>query len=128
MNTAPSIEVSAKEFSARAAMVGAEPPRVAAEEKGGKKARKVRARKDGSGQEKAWNMEPIKTKMDHMVSRYNHMKEAANDFSETVKAVAKDSGFNTAAVRQFVVAKAGEKFEERKRYFEQLSLLFETGE
>ena len=85
------------------------------------------ARKEG-GQEKVQNLEPVKTRMPEMVRLFNKHKEAGEDYSAAVKSLAEDSGFNAKSVRQFVNAKAGEKFEERKRDAVQLVLLFEEGE
>ena len=55
--------------------------------------------------------------------------EAAEDFAAAVKKTAEASGMLATVVRRFVIARAGEKFEEKKRECEQLDLLFsEVGE
>lgn len=125
MDNVSTIGVSKDQFVQRAALVGSEPPRVQVEESDKpKRGRKPKMRKEG-GQEAVQGMKALDDKMAHMIERYTHAKEAATDFSDTVKAVAEQSGFLTKVVRQLVIAKAGEKFEDRKREVGQLSLLFD---
>lgn len=50
---------------------------------------------------------------------------ASDDLSSAVKKAAEDCGLNAKAVRQFVTARAGDKFEKARKSCEQLALLFE---
>lgn len=129
MDNVSTIGITQEQFAQRAALVGSEPPRVEpnAEDKPkgkGKRGRKAKMRVEG-GQEKVQDLTALDDKMEHLIDTYNSAKERATDFSEAVKAAAESSGFLTKVVRQLVIAKAGEKFEDRKREVGQLSLLFE---
>ena len=67
--------------------------------------------------------------MDALVKLKVRADEAAEDFAEAVKKTAEQAGLLATVVRRFVVARAGEKFEEKRRECEQLDLLFsEVGE
>lgn len=92
-------------------------------ETGGK--RGTRGRKDNDGQEATIKTKVIKDKMDELLTLQTKAENASARFSDAIKAVAESSGINAGALRKFVTARAGEKFEERKRDCEQLSLLFE---
>lgn len=81
-------------------------------------------RVDG-GQEQIERPEIVSVAMDELVALYKIQKDAGEAFSDAVKAVAVKSGFLAKTVRSFAVAKAGEKYSERKRESVQLSLLFD---
>jgi ATP-dependent 26S proteasome regulatory subunit len=91
-------------------------------------ARGRRGRKDNSGQETVFNPEALATRADDLVNLYKAQCTAADDFSEAVKAVAEKAGVNAASVRKFIVAKAGDDFEEAKAKVLQLALVFEEVE
>lgn len=86
--------------------------------------RKPRARKDG-GQEQEIKLKPVKDRIDQLVSLHNTAQTATTEFGEAIKKAAEDSGLQASVVRRFVVARAGEKFEERKREVQQLEMLFD---
>ena len=90
-----------------------------------KKGRRIRARKDAEGQEAVIELCALRDKMDHLTSLYGSAKEAREIYGEAVKAIAEKAGLQSSVVRKFVSAKASEKFEEKKRESEQLSLCFE---
>lgn len=87
--------------------------------------RKPLGRVDADGQEAAISMDPIKDRIENLVRLCESAKAASNDFSEAIKDTAEKSGLLASVVRKFVVAKAGEKFDDKKRECEQLSLLFD---
>lgn len=87
--------------------------------------RRAKARKDASGQEATIKLDAIRERIDHLVLSYRHASDAAETFSEDVKAVAEKAGINAAAVKKFVVARAGEHFEDKKRDVMQMALVFE---
>jgi hypothetical protein len=89
------------------------------------RANRPRGRRDAEKQEKVIKTDILKDKVDDLVGLYKAQQESANDFSERVKKVAETSGLLAASVRRFVVARAGENFEEAKTKALQLSLLFE---
>jgi hypothetical protein len=84
----------------------------------------TKGRKDG-GQEAALKAKPVKDKITHLVKLYNAAREAAEDLSNGIKTVAEEAGCNAKVLRSFVVARAGESFEEKHREVEQLAFLFE---
>lgn len=84
-------------------------------------------RKD-KGQEAVFNPEALATRADDLVKLYKAQCTAASDFSEAVKACAEKAGVNAANIRKFVVAKAGDDFEDTKRKVLQLALVFEEVE
>jgi hypothetical protein len=67
----------------------------------------------------------LKDSIDDLVLLCADSANAALNFSEAIKAHAEKSGLLASVVRKFVIARAGEKFGEKKRECEQLSLLFE---
>lgn len=85
----------------------------------------ARGRKDNSGQEVEPDASKVVDKIDDLVEAKHKAEKAAEAFSSKVKAVAKEAGMNAAAVRKIVDAKAGENFEQQRRYAAQLHLLFE---
>jgi hypothetical protein len=94
-----------------------------------RKTRSTRGRKDENRQEKIISLGPVKERIDALVKLYKEAASSAEALSEDIKAVAEKAGINASALRKFVTARAGEKFEERKRDCEQLEMLFsEIGE
>ena len=88
-----------------------------------KRGRKPKARIE-DGQEKVIHMETLKTREQQLISLFETAKSAKQDLSDAVKKCAVDSGLLSKVVRQYITAKAGEKFDERKLECEQLSLVF----
>lgn len=87
--------------------------------------RTARGRQDRSRQEKVIDMSKLKEKLDHLVSLNKTAKDASKDYSDAVKAAAEKSGLLASVVRRYVVAKAGDSFDEKKKEAEQLALVFE---
>lgn len=93
------------------------------------KGRKVRGRKNADNQEAVTRPQLVSEKIDELVLLYTTAQACSADFGDAVKAAAEASGYNAAAIRKFVVARAGENFQERKRELEQQMELFsEVGE
>lgn len=88
------------------------------------KTRKPRARQDGK-QEAVERPQILRESMEELVRLKKASDEAAADFSEAIKAKAKEAGFLASVVRRLVVARAGDKFAEKQREVEQLALVFE---
>lgn len=77
----------------------------------------------------AIKLETIKIRIDHLLQLKRTADGAATDYAEAVKAVAESANCIPGVVKKFVSARFGEKFIEKKREAEQLSLLFdEIGE
>ena len=91
----------------------------------GKKKRERKGRVGKDKQEAVMNRAAVNDKADYLVGLYRTSTDAANDFSEAIKAVSEKAGMNASAVRRFIVAKAGENYAEAKRTVTQLSLLFD---
>jgi len=86
-------------------------------------------RKDGTGQDAVVTMDPVKERVEELIELYVKSGDAAAKFNEAIKTTAEKSGLLASTVRKFVVARAGEKFDEVKREVEQLALVFdEVGE
>lgn len=86
---------------------------------------KAKGRKDADHQEAVIRTRIVKEAIDDLCDLHAKRQEAADCYNDAVKAVAEKSGLLASAVNRFVVARAGEKFEEAKRKCDQLSLLFE---
>lgn len=86
--------------------------------------KKPSARTDG-GQEAVERPQVLREAMDELVRLKKAADEASSDLSEAIKAKAKESGFLASVVRRLVVARAGDKFQEKQREVEQLALVFE---
>lgn len=85
-------------------------------------------RKDSQGQEAVIKLDQVKDKVDYLVGLYKTATSASSDLNDGIKAIAEKSGLLASVVRKYVVAKAGDKFEEKAREVEQLSLLFDVAE
>jgi hypothetical protein len=86
---------------------------------------KPRGRIDHDQQDAVIKLEPVREKVEHLEMLYGVAVAAKDHFADAVKTVAEESGLLAAVVRKFVVARASEKFDEKKRQCEQLSLVFE---
>lgn len=87
--------------------------------------RKAKGRKDEDKQEAVINLESLVTKIDELIKLHRAQEEAKTDFADAVKAVAEKAGLHAKNVRSFIIAKAGDKFEDKKAQVGQLSLIFE---
>ena len=94
-------------------------------ETNGKSKRKAKGRKDEEKQEAVIKTGALAVKADELVRLYKAQEYAANDFAEAIKTTAETAGLHAKNVRSFIIAKAGEKFEEKKAQVEQLALIFE---
>ncbi len=89
------------------------------------KAKSARGRKDADKQEAVIKTKIVKDRVEELVNLKRAADEAGVQFNDAIKAAAEKSGLLAATVRKFVVARAGENFEEEARKVEQLSLIFE---
>jgi hypothetical protein len=85
----------------------------------------VRGRKDRNNQEAVVKLDVIKDRIDELVQRYKAAQDEAEGFNSGIKAAAEASGLLASVVRKFVVARAGEKFADKKNEAMQLSIIFE---
>lgn len=74
---------------------------------------------------KTYKLEAMSVAVDHLSELHDIMKSAQTDFNDAVKAVAETSGLDAPTVRSFIVARCGDKFDEKKEKVAQLSLVFE---
>lgn len=86
---------------------------------------KPRGRIDKDKQDAVIKLKVVRDKVDHLMELHQASRIASEDFSAAINHVAEEAGLLASVVRRFVVAKAGEKYSEKKRECEQLSLLFE---
>jgi hypothetical protein len=89
---------------------------------------KVRGRKEKTGdhQEAIIKLDALSAAvLGTLVADYKHACEAGDTFSDGIKAQAEKAGIQSSVLRKFVVASAGENFDDKKRDAMQLSLLFE---
>lgn len=93
---------------------------------GTRKRRTPIGRKNEDKQEQVIEFDEIKSSLSELVGLYQAAEESNTTFSDAIKETAERSGILAGTLRKFVVAKAGEQFEERKRACQQLSLLFES--
>ncbi|MDA8260241.1 MAG: hypothetical protein M0Z99_32185 [Betaproteobacteria bacterium] len=84
-----------------------------------------RGRKDAEKQEAVIKMKEVKDRIEDLVKLYNAAGDANDKLNDAIKATAEKAGLLSSVVRKFVVARAGENFEEAKRNVEQLSLCFD---
>jgi len=71
----------------------------------------------------------IADRIEQLVRLHNKAKETAEEEKEAIVKAGEDSGYPASVVRKFVVARAGENFEEKKRQCElQMELFEEVGE
>ena len=86
---------------------------------------KPRGRIEKDAQDAVIKLKVVKDKIAHLIELHQASRVSSEDFSAAVNHVAEEAGLLASVVRRYVVAKAGEKFAEKKRECEQLSLLFE---
>ena len=93
-----------------------------------RKLRAPRGRRSGR-QEEVVDLGKIKKLMadriDELVALHVAASGASENLSMAIKAAAEACGLNAKAMRQFVTARAGDKFQKARTNCEQLSLLFE---
>jgi len=82
-------------------------------------------RKDADKQPAVERPEALVKRLDELITLHRKLVSAGEEFSDAVKATAEDSGMLAKNVRSFVLARAGERFVEKKREVAQLALLFE---
>ena len=91
--------------------------------------RRATGRKGPDKQELVTKPDVIKKGIDNLVTLHHHAAAASEQLNDAVKALAEKSGYNASAVRKFMLARAGEKYEEMKKLAEQqLELFSEVGE
>lgn len=96
---------------------------------GSKKGTKSRGRKTADKQPAVERPQVLGEKMSELLKLHSEVVLATEEFGEAIKKVAEESGLLAKNVRSFVLARAGERFAERKREVGQLDLLFnEIGE
>jgi hypothetical protein len=84
---------------------------------------------DADKQPAAQQPQVIADRIDELVKLKGAADDAAESYADSITKAAEDSGYLASVVRKFVTARAGEKFEERKRECEQqLELFEEVGE
>lgn len=88
----------------------------------------AKGRKDADKQEAVIKMESLVTNVDHLTVLYREMETAKVDFAEGVKAVAEAAGLHAKNVRSYIIARAGDRFDDKKAQICQLSLIFEEAE
>ena len=89
------------------------------------KAPKARGRKDSQGQSEVIRSDVVKDRLDELVRLYNVATESTDALSEAVNAAAEASGFNAAAVRAVVRAKATDTWQDKAQKAAQLALAFD---
>ena len=94
----------------------------------GQKLRKILSigRKGAAKQEQVFKRTVLNDREQLLVKSCREAKEAATQFSDDVKAVAEQCGLNAATVRRYIIAKAGEHYDEAKGKVAQLSLIFDV--
>ena len=70
-------------------------------------------------------LNPLKEVVTYLIELYTKSGEAADKLNDAIKATAEKTGLMASVIRKYVVARAGESYEERKRDADQLSLVFE---
>jgi hypothetical protein len=91
----------------------------------GKKLRKPRGRKDADKQEAVTKPQVVEKRIVELVQLHIAAHDASEAESDAIKKCAEDSGYNASAIKKFIVARAGDKFLEKKRDCEQQMELFE---
>ncbi len=91
-----------------------------------RKAKRARTgRTNPDKQEAIIKLEAVSDRINHLIKLHTSATEAATDFNDAIKAVAEKAGLNASAVRKYVIARAGESFEDKKKEVVQLGLLFD---
>jgi ABC-type uncharacterized transport system substrate-binding protein len=89
---------------------------------------KVTGRKDKQNQEAVIKLSEVHDKIDNLIALHKTASEASACLNEGIKKIAEKSGLLASVVRKYVIARAGENFEEEQRKVEQLNLIFTDGE
>lgn len=93
------------------------------------KGKRAKARVGKDQQEGVQQPKIIAELIDELVRLKERADDAAESYSDGIKRAAEDSNYLASVVKKFVTARAGEKFEEKKRECEQqLELFEEVGE
>ncbi len=90
-----------------------------------KKKRERKGRVGTDKQEAVITLSWVSDREEDLVKLYHEQETAATDFNEAIKATAEKAGLNASAVRKFIIAKAGEHYDDVKKNVTQLSLLFD---
>lgn len=85
-------------------------------------------RKDKDKQEAVIKLDKVKDKIDYLVGLHKAATDANAALGEGIKAAAEKSGLLAKTVRRYVVAIAGDDFEDVQREVQQLALLFDVAE
>lgn len=93
--------------------------------KNGAGRQKAQGRKDESKVAAVTQPKVISERLDELVQLHINAKQAAEAAAEAVTKAAEDSGYLASSVKKLVVAKAGDKFEEKHREVEQQAELFD---
>lgn len=89
-----------------------------------KGARPPKGRKDANGQEAVIELGVLHEREEELCQLYTRAGEAAADYSTAITKAGEDSGLNAAAIRRYIAAKAGDKFDAEKKRVTQLALAF----
>jgi len=90
------------------------------------KSKQPRARKNRDKQEAVADADVLKKRIGELVHLYKEHQEADQVLNDAIKAAAEASGILASVVRKFVVARAGENFQEKAREVEQLQFVFQS--
>lgn len=82
-------------------------------------------RKDGEKVAAVHKPKVVADRLDELVKLHREAREAAEAASDAITKAAEDSGYLASTVKKLVVAKSGEKYEEKKREVAQQHELFE---
>ena len=89
------------------------------------KGKRSTGRKDSDKQPAVERPEGLVKKLDELITLYRRQATASEEFGDAVRATAEESGMLAKNVRSFVLARAGERFHEKKREVAQLAFIFE---
>ena len=95
---------------------------------GKKRGRRATGRKDAEKVAAVQKPKVIADRLDELVKLHREAKEASEAAAEAITKAAEDSGYLASSVKKLVVAKSGEKYEEKKREVAQQHELFEEVE
>lgn len=84
----------------------------------------VDGRKDSGGQAQSITTPVVTKNLGQLTELYKKMDLSKDNFSECIKAVAKESGYNADVVKKLVVAKCDGSFRDQARKASQLALIF----
>jgi hypothetical protein len=84
----------------------------------------ARGRKD-KGQEAVIKMEALSVGVEDLIALKKKAEDASTAYADAIKATAEKAGLLAKVVRQFVDARAGDKFDDKKTEVGQLALCFD---